>query len=490
MEKFIKVNGSMTSFIIPQFSVIIPELIILGMACFILLLDLFLPKSLRDVSYSLSQLTLVAAAVMSIIQLQWPTMLSFDNAFILDRLSIILKLFIYLLTFFAFIYARVYNKEHKMESSEYYVLGLFSVLGMMILVSAHNLITIYLGAELLALPLYAMAALRRISMSSAEGAMKFFVTGVMASALLLYGMSFLYGVTGDLDISAIAAALPHSVYHHAIILGMIFVITGILFKIGAFPFHMWIPDVYQSSAAPVTAMITSAPKVAGFAMAIRLLVDTMPSLSQDWQSLLIIAAFLSMCFGNLVAIAQTNIKRMFAYSSIAHMGYMSLGIIAATTTGYQAALFYVVVYAMMAVGGFGMIALLSRSGVETEEISDFRGLNSRNPWLAFIFLLLLFSMAGIPPTIGFFAKLSLIDALIRVHLEWLACFALIFAIIGAFYYIRVVKTMYFEKPSQLSAIHITKEANLALSINAVAVLILGIFPSFLFSFCYSAFKLF
>jgi len=475
------------NFIVPQFNVIIPELIILGMACFILLVDVFLPKRYHDVSYALSQLTLVAAAAMSVVQLKWPVMLSFDNTFILDRMAVILKLFIYLLTFFAFVYARVYNKEHKMDSGEYYVLGLFSVLGMMILVSAHNLITIYLGTELLALPLYAMAAFRRLSTASAEGAMKFFVTGAMASALLLYGMSFLYGVTGDLDVTAIAQALQGSSYHAAMIAGMIFVVVGILFKIGAVPFHMWIPDVYQGSASPVTALITSAPKVAGFAMAIRLLVDTMPSLSHDWRSLLVIAAFLSMLFGNLVAIAQTNIKRMFAYSSIAHMGYMSLGLIAATTTGYQAALFYVVVYAMMAVGGFGMIALLSRSGIEVENIADFRGLNSRNPWLAFMFLLLLFSMAGIPPTVGFFAKLSLIDALIHVHLEWLACVALVFAIIGAFYYIRVVKTMYFEKPINLSAISVAKDANLALSLNALAMVVLGVFPGWLFSFCYSAF---
>lgn len=477
----------MTNFIIPQFSVIIPEMIIAGMACAILLLDLFLPKQLRDLSYAFTQLSLVAAAVISFTQLQWPVMLSFDNAFILDRMAVILKLFMYLLMFFAFIYARAYNKEHKMESGEYYVLGLFSLLGMMILVSAHNLITIYLGTELLALPLYAMAALRRISTSSAEGAMKFFVTGSMASALLLYGMSFLYGVTGSLDIASIAAALQQGTDHAAMMVGMIFIVVGVLFKIGAFPFHMWIPDVYQSAASPVTAIITSAPKVAGFAMAIRLLVDAMPSLTQDWQTLLIIAAFLSMLFGNLVAIAQTNIKRMFAYSSIAHMGYMSLGLIAASTTGYQAALFYVVVYAMMAVGGFGMIALLSRSGIELEEIADFRGLNSRHPWLAFMFLLILFSMAGIPPTVGFFAKLSLIDALVHAHLEWLACFALVFAIIGAFYYIRVVKTIYFEKPTDLSVIHVTREANLALSINALAMLVLGIFPGWLFSVCYSAF---
>lgn len=477
----------MTTFIMPNFSLIIPELIILGMACVILLVDVFLPKQLKDVTYGLSQLTLLAAATVSMLQLKWPTLISFSDAFILDRMAVILKLFIYLVTFFAFIYARVYNKAHKMESGEYYVLGLFSVLGMMILISAHNLITVYLGTELLALPLYAMAALKKTSHVSSEGAMKFFVTGAMASALLLYGMSMLYGVTGSLDVSVIAKALQHNPYHGAVMAGMIFIVIGVLFKIGAFPFHMWIPDVYHGSASPVTALITSAPKIAGFAMAIRLLVDTMPSLSGDWRQLLIIAAFLSMLFGNLIAIAQTNIKRMFAYSSIAHMGYMSLGLIATTVMGYRAALFYVVIYAIMALGGFGMIALLSRSGIEAEEISDFRGLNARNPWLALLFLLLLFSMAGIPPTVGFFAKLTLIQALVGAHMEWLACFALIFAIIGSFYYIRVVKTMYFEKPTDLSAIVVAKDANLALSINAFALLVLGVFPSWIISFCYSAF---
>lgn len=477
----------MSAFTIPNFSVAIPELIVVGMACVILIIDLYLPKALKGISYALCQLTLVAAAVVSIMQLSWPTMLSFEGAFILDRMAIILKLSIYILAFFSFIYARGYNHEHRMQSNEYYVLGLFSVLGMMILISAHNLVTLYLGVELLSLPLYAMAAMRKVSHISSEGAIKFFVTGCLASAILLYGMSFLYGVTGQLDIAAIAQVLPNTPYKMAVIAGLIFVLIGILFKLGIFPFHMWVPDVYHGSSSPVSSFITSAPKVAGFAMAIRLLVQTMPSLSLDWQHILMITAFLSMLFGNLIAVAQTNIKRMFAYSSIAHMGYMSLGLIAMNTEGYQAALFYVVIYALMALGGFGVVALLSRGGDEAELISDFRGLNSRNPWLAFIFLLLLFSMAGIPPTIGFFAKLALIKALISANIIWLACFAVVFAIIGSFYYIRVIRMMYFEKPSDLSRIVVNKDAAVALTINGLAVLVLGIVPGYLIHFCYSAF---
>ncbi len=459
----------------PQFSAALPEIFLLGLTCTVLFVDIFMTARTRIITYSLTQLSLIVLFVITLMTFAWDPILTFSGNYIADSFSSLTKLVMIMLTFFVFVYSRSYIKCRNITGGEYYILGLFSLLGMMVMVSSHSFISLYLGTELLSLPLYAMVALRRESALSSEASLKYFVTGAIASGMLLYGLSLLYGATGSLELTAVSEHLVAT--DKVAIFGMVFVVTGLLFKLGAVPFHMWVPDVYHGAPSTVTAFITGAPKIAALAIMYRLLVQGMPSLMDSWQQLLIVVAILSMFFGNLLAIAQANVKRMFAYSSIAHMGYMLLGVIAATPEGYAAALLYGIVYAVMAVGGFAVISMLSKVGFEAEYLDDFRGLNARHPWLAFILLLCLFSMAGVPPVFGFFAKLGVIEALISVHYVWLAAVALIFAIIGAYYYLRLVKIMYFEEPSKMSKIRPAKDALIAVSINGLALLVFGIFPS-------------
>jgi len=348
-----------------------------------------------------------------------------------------------------------------------------------------------LGLELLSLPIYAMVAMQRKSARCSEAAMKYFVIGGVASGLLLYGISILFGSTGSLDIPHIANAVAQTPIKEQVLLifGLVFMIVGIFFKLGAAPFHMWAPDVYEGAPTAVTLFLGSAPKIAAFALAIRLLADAMPAISVQWQQVVIVIALTSMAWGNIVAIVQSNLKRMLAYSSIAHMGYMSLGLIAMSASGYSSAMFYILIYAIMSMGAFAILIILSKSGVEVEKISDLKGLNSRNPWLALMMLLLMFSMAGIPPTVGFFAKMGVLEALVSAHLVWLAAVALIFAVIGCYYYLAVVKVMYFEEPEDYTPFTITKDLNIAITVNCVAVLVLGIFPTALIDLCRQAFGL-
>ena len=475
----------------PNFVVAIPEIFVLSMACIILIADLYVSDDRRVITYLLSLATLVVAAVLTINLHSTDTVYSFRGTFIKDPMSDVLKLFVYLVSAIVFIYSRGYLAERNLFKGEFYVLGLFGVLGMMIMISAHNFLSIYLGLELLSLSLYAMVALQRDSVKASEAAMKYFVLGAIASGLLLYGMSLLYGVTGTLDIKVFAEAiaskdLSDNSQNIVLILGTVMVISGMAFKLGAVPFHMWVPDIYHGAPTAVTVYIGSAPKIAAFAMIMRLLVDGLGGMHAQWQDILILMAILSMGIGNIIAIAQTNIKRMLAYSTISHVGFIMLGILSGSKDGYSAAMFYVIVYAIMSAGGFGMVLLMSRAGFEAENLDDYKGLNERSPWYAFMMLILMFSMAGVPPTLGFYAKLSVIQSIVNADLVWLAVVAVIFSIIGVFYYLRIIKLMYFDKPEDTSQITSTPDMRFILSLNSLAILALGIFPANLMAICVAA----
>ncbi|MES2997850.1 MAG: NADH-quinone oxidoreductase subunit NuoN [Pseudomonadota bacterium] len=469
-----------------------PEIALLGMICIVLLLELFVKQKQGVVTYVAAQLSLLITLCLVFCLHSVPAQVIFNQQFTWDPIAYVIKLSLLILSIFAFIYARDAIKEKPMpegfqevkskgsiHSGEFYLLGLFSILGMLILTSANSLLSLYLGLELLSFPLYALVALQRGCTNSAEAAMKYFILGALASGLFLYGLSLLYGVTHSLMIPTISQALLQGGQSPIILsIGLIFIVAGIAFKLGAVPFQLWVPDVYQGAPTPVTLFIGSAPKVAGMAMAIRLLIDALPSLHNLWQPLLAIIAICSFGLGNLVAIVQTNLKRMLAYSAIAHIGYTLLGLVSGSPFGYAMSLFYVFIYALMAIGSFGLLIVVSQSGQEVERIDDLRGLNARNPWLAFLMLLIMFSMAGIPPTAGFFAKMGILSALILTHQIWLATLAIIFAIIGSYYYLYVVKVMYFEEPeTTMPSLRVAQDAYLALSINAILLLVLGLFPS-------------
>lgn len=468
---------------------IIPELFVLIMACFILLIDLFIPKDSKILTYIFVQVALIIAAGISFLQYDQLIITAFNNAFILDNLTVIMNIFICLASFMAFVYARGYLEKTNIPYSEFYILGLFSVVGMMVLVSANNFISLFLGLELFSLPVYAMVALDRQSSICSEAAIKYFVIGSLASGMLLYGLSMLYGATHSLDLTVVAQKVMQTSTSHdmILVLGLVFAVAGIAFKIGAVPFHMWVPDVYEGAPTPVVLFLGTGPKIAALGLAFRLLTDGLAGLTLDWHNMLVVVAVLSMAVGNLAAIAQTNIKRMLAYSSIAHMGYMTLGLLTGTPQGYGAALFYVITYSLMTLAAFGLVLIMNNSGYKMSKIDDLRGLNSRNPWLALMMLLAMFSLAGVPPIVGFMAKVSVLEALIRVHEVWLAAVALLFAIIGAYYYIRIVKVMYFENPRDDQPLIYSRDMQLALSVNGLILLALGLAPGFLFTLCQSAF---
>jgi len=472
------------NFEIPNFVPAIPEIAVLSLACLILVVDLFVSKENRVITYLLSQLTLLVAFVLTLTTFVNSTTLAFSNTFVRDPMGDLLKLGIFTAIFIVFLYAKDYLRERDMFKGEFYVLGLFGVLGMMILVSAHNLLTIYLGLELLSLSLYAMVAMQRDSVTASEAAMKYFVLGAIASGMLLYGMSMLYGVTGTLDLAEISQRVSFAQDQLLLIFGMVFIIVGLAFKLGAVPFHMWVPDVYHGAPTSVTLFIASAPKIAAFAMMMRLLVDGLLSLQTQWQEILIILAIASMGVGNIFAIAQGNLKRMLAYSGISHIGFLMLGILTGNHTGFAASMFYVLSYALMSLGGFGIIVLMSRKGFEADQLDDYKGLNERSPWFAFMMLILMFSMAGVPPFLGFWAKLSVLKEVIATsNLIWLAILAVVFSIIGAFYYLRIIKLMYFDKPEDTNKISAKFDLQLALSMNSLAVLALGLFPGGLMALC-------
>jgi NADH-quinone oxidoreductase subunit N len=413
--------------------------------------------------------------------------IAFNSSFISDTMSSTLKAFICVITFVVFLSSYEYLKENKSIKGEYFVLGLFAVLGMMIMASAYSLLSLYLGLELLSLSLYTMVAMQRNFDSASEAAMKYFILGALASGMLLYGISMIYGLTGQLQLHDIAVAIKgESINHSYLVFGMIFLIIGMAFKLGAAPFHMWLPDVYQGAPTSVTLFISTAPKLAAFAMMMRVLVDGLLPLVADWQSILMILAVLSMAVGNVIAIAQTNIKRMLAYSTIAHVGFLFLGLIAGTATGFSGSMFYIISYALMSMGSFGMVILLGRNGFEAEMLDDFKGLSERSPWFAFIMLCLMFSMAGVPPFLGFWSKWFVLKELVASGFVELAAVAVFFSIIGAFYYLRIIKLMYFDKATTMTAIKSSKQMRMVLSVNGLLILFLGLAPNALMALCLSA----
>ena len=464
----------------------------LAMTCLILVVDLFLPQQKRGFTLLLTIATLILTVIAIIAVAPVDSISTFGGSFVLDQLAVILKVAICLVSALVFIYSRDYLADHRIYKGEYYVLGLFAVLGMMIMTSAHSFLLIYLGLELLALSLYAMIAFKRKSMQASESAMKYFVLGAMASGLLLYGISIFYGITGTLDLNQLAGVVRDKLDQNPLSLSfaLTFIIVGLSFKLGAVPFHMWLPDVYQGTPTAATLFIGTAPKIAGFAMAIRLLVDGLSDLQLEWSQMLIALSLASMALGNIVAIAQTNFKRMLAYSTISHVGFIMLGLLSGTASGYSAAMFYTLTYAITAAVAFGVLLILNREDFEAENIADLAGLNEKSPWYAAMLAIALFSMAGVPPTVGFYAKLSVLKAVIDIDLIWLAIVAVLLSVIGLFYYLRVVKAMYFDQPEQGREPRVREplDVKVLLSLNGLSLVGLGIFPSGLMAYCILAFS--
>lgn len=463
------------------------EVFLLVMVCVILLLDLFLDDAQRWVTYVLTQATVFGCFLLTaMIILSTDAGYTFSDMYVSDLMANVLKLGIYLTVAIVLVYSQAYLRARAMFRGEFFVLALFAMLGMMVMVSANHLLTLYLGLELLSLSLYAMIALQRDSAVATEAAMKYFVLGALASGMLLYGMSMLYGATGTLELTRMAEVIGSDSADSTILLfALVFIVAGLGFKLSAVPFHMWVPDVYQGAPTAVTLFIGSAPKLAAFAFVMRLLVSGLGAeyLVEQWQWMLIIMAVLSLAIGNVTAIAQTNLKRMLAYSTISHMGFLLLGVLSGTNEGYASAMFYVLVYVLMTMGTFGMILLLSRQGFEADRLEDFKGLNARSPWYAFLMLLLMFSMAGVPPAVGFYAKLSVLWAIVDAGYVWLAVIAVLFSLIGAFYYLRVVKLMYFDEPADHSPLAPAADMRWVLSLNGIAILGLGILPGGLMALC-------
>ena len=462
----------------------IPEIALLVMVSLLLVVDLFVPERERHVTFWLAIAALLSCATLAGSITGNATAVTFQAMFVADPMSQTLKVAVLLAVAVTLVYGRAYLQERELLRGEFLSLALFATLGMMVMISAHHFLTLYLGLELLALSLYAMVALQRDSVRATEAAMKYFVLGALASGMLLYGMSMLYGATGSLDIARVAAALGGANASQSLAaFGLVFVVAGVAFKLGAVPFHMWIPDVYHGAATPTTLFIGAAPKIAAFAFVMRLLAQGLGGMGQDWQLMLAILAAASIGLGNVVAIAQTNLKRMLAYSAISHMGFLLLGILAGTDNGYGSAMFYVLTYALMTLGAFGMILILSRAGFEAEELDDFKGLNRRSRWFAFVMMVIAFSLAGIPPAVGFLAKLAVLQAAWEAGFGALVVFAVLMSVVGAFYYLRLVKLMYMDEPAGEISIAPRADMRVLLSANAIAVLSLGIVPGPLMDLC-------
>jgi NADH-quinone oxidoreductase subunit N len=468
----------------PDFAPAYPEIFLLVMVCVVLLADLAWGEKKPYIAYALAQIALLGCALITFATFEPGVAYTFSGMFVDDPMADILKLLVYITVSVVLVYSRTYISSRGMLNGEFFSLALFATLGMMVMISASHFLTLYLGLELQSLSLYAMVALRRDSVGATEAAIKFFVLGALASGFLLYGMSMIYGATGSLDIARVTEMIQGGqIDHTVLVVGLVFIVAGISFKLSAAPFHMWAPDVYEGAASAIVLFVGSAPKLAAFGFVMRLLAEGLGGMSADWQGMLIILAVMSMVVGNIAAIAQTNIKRMLAYSTISHMGFMLLGIIGTNGNGYSAAMFYVVVYVLMTLGTFGIIMLLSRAGFEAEKLEDFKGLNRRNPWYAFMMLLLMFSMAGIPPTVGIYAKLAVLEAVLSAGYIWLAVFAVLLSLVGVFYYLRIVKLMYFDEPETDAEIAPQGDVKVLLSANGLAVLALGIFPQSLIALC-------
>lgn len=462
-----------------------PEIVLLTMLCVVLLFDLFVNDEQRHRTYWLSIVSLVLTAGAILYTAPEGRIELFDGSYVSDSLSQLLKLSAVLMVGIGFLYARDYLDRHRLHKGEFYLLGLFGLLGALVMMSANSLLIMYLGLETLSLSLYALVAFDRDSPIAAESAMKYFVLGAIASGALLYGISWIYGVTGSLQFDEITAALRADPDLNDLPLwfGLAFMIVGIAFKFGGVPFHMWLPDVYQGARSPITLYIASAPKIAALALTLRILVDGFGDLHAIWQGMLMVVGVLSLIIGNVVAIVQSNIKRMLGYSAIAHVGFILLAVFTGTAEGYASAVYYTLTYVVMVAGAFGVVILLSSQGYEAEAISDFKGLNARSPWFAMIMMFCMFGMAGIPPWVGFFAKLNVINAILEAGFTGYAVLMVVASVIGAYYYLRVIWYMYFEEPTDRSIFRVNGDTRLVLSLNGVAVLALGILPGWLMKLC-------
>jgi len=461
-----------------NYAIATPEIFLLAAALFILIADLFLCEKHKPVSYGLTLAALAGTALLLLPSLRPAAQYGFSHMFVTDPLSQIAKFGMVIGVVLVLIYGRGYASARGLLKAELFTLMLFALLGMMVMASSTNFVTLYVGLELLSLSLYALVAMHRESVKATEAAMKYFVLGALASGLLLYGMSMVYGATGSLDITTIAQRIAAGQANSLIAMfGLVFIVTGVGFKLGAVPFHMWVPDVYDGAPTLLAQLIGSAPKLAAFAIIFRLLAQALISYKQDWSSMLIVLAVLSLGVGNITAIAQTSLKRMFAYSTISHMGFLLLGMLAGSPAGYAASFFYAMTYMLTTAAGFGLIMLLSRDGFEADQIANFSGLAKRSPWFAFMMLIVMFSMAGIPVFVGFFAKFAVLKAVVNMGAIWLAVLAVAFSLIGAFYYLRVVKVMYFDAPETDAApISAALDARILLSINGILLLALGMAP--------------
>ena len=471
-----------------------PEIFLLTATCAVLIVGLFV-KAASNTVYWLSQLSLLITLIISFSQIGDPTTTGFSGAYSVDTLSATLKTWILVVAIGILLYSRDYVGNRKIQRSEYFILCLFAVAGMMIMASATHMLTVYLGLELLALSQYALVALHRDNTRASEAAMKYFVLGALASGMLLYGMSMIYGATGSLDLLVIGDILAgnatEAISAERTIgarFGLTFLIVGIAFKLGAVPFHMWVPDVYEGAPTSVTMFISTAPKIAAFAMLVRLLIDGLETLNADWQQMLAIMAALSMVVGNLIAIAQTNIKRMLAYSTISHVGFLLMGIVGVTNDGYSASMFYAITYAFTTLAAFGVLLAISRKGHEAETLDDLAGLGKRNAFLASVMMLSMISLAGVPPAVGFYAKLSVLQAAVSAGFAWLAILAVIMSVVGAFYYLRVIKMMFFDEPTESEEIHVAGDVTAGLAVNGLAVVVLGLAPGFIMAACIAAFS--
>jgi NADH-quinone oxidoreductase subunit N len=474
------------NFEIPAFAPAIPEMVLLALASFILVADTFWSKRSQFATYYATQVSLLIVAFLVLSTFTTETLITFDGSFIRDSFADVLKIFVVITTIGVFVFSREYLLQAKFYSGEFFVLGLFGVLGMFVMISANNMITLYLGLEIMSLAMYAMIALRKTDGVASEASMKYFVLGALATGMLLYGFSMLYGATGSITFPEMAQVIASGDANAQVLaFGVVFVVIGLAFKLGAVPFHMWVPDVYHGSPTAVTLYLGTAPKIAAFAMVYRLLYEAMPGLVNEWQQLIIALSVLSLAIGAIVAIAQDNLKRLLAYSAIGHVGFLLLGVIAANNDGFSASMFYIIVYAITGVAGFGMIVALARTGNEFDRIADFKGLNKKNPWLALMMMIVMFSMAGIPPFIGFWAKILVIEEVVAAGFTWLAVFAVLTAVISAYYYLKVVWAMYFEESEYEGPIEaVSSELKWAVSFVAIALLVLGLLPSTLIDIAY------
>ena len=468
----------------------LPELFLLSAISIILLFDLFASERLKPLTYYLTQLALIITGWLAF-DLIGESATIFSGTFVLDTMGSTFKVFIMGFAIIALVYTRHYLKAHELLRNEYFILALMSILGMMVMVSGHSLLTLYMGLEIMSLSLYALIASARDRSVAIEAALKYFVLGAIASGLLLYGMSMIYGITGSLDIAQISnfARASTLASQQTLILnfGLVFLVIGVAFKLGAVPFHMWVPDVYQGSPTSVTMFLSTVPKIAAIALLIRLLIDGLGDLQHYWSDLLMIIAVLSIALGSLVALMQSNIKRMLAYSTISHIGFALLGFVTGVVEGYGAAVFYILVYILMSLAAFGSIIVLNKNGFEADQISDYQGLSKHSPWFALIILVVMLSMAGVPPFIGFYSKLFILQQVIAEGYVILAVIAVVFAVISAYYYLQIIKTMYFDDADKEITISAPLDMRIVLSINGILILLVGLMPSFWMSLSVSLF---